>query len=449
MEHSRTKLARLLNDLVEAGRVAVTESGDGSIAISQLSGAEAEEALQILEAGDWFDIHVTDEGGDVPREMLPQASGGVRLSARGVAPPSGVRAFVTASGFDRLLSRPSSHSCIWVEGLSKIVDTLSVRYAPWGTTEAFEPSDQPPTPARVVRPLNGSRLQADIGRWLMSVSEEDVSDAALAPWRSRAATALLTALAQEIEPADELLFRGPPPTRFITDGANELTGAQFEAMQRAAGWVYANERELENRHTLLAVEVARTSLRSGTLVDLASSLDHALEGAKIAYSFGVTQQSKDTLRALTDLRKAIADDTAKLSEVTRAISTAVVGAVFANISLIVARLTIAPNAQYVGLAALILAGVLALYVVSMISTGAHYVSIQRQLRHDWKDRLYRFLPSTEYKRMVEDPAARAERGFKFSVVAAVLMIALSTFAVYHIAYAGSYPSEVSVPATSR
>ncbi|TIV70763.1 MAG: hypothetical protein E5V79_06450, partial [Mesorhizobium sp.] len=90
--------------------------------------------------------------------------------------------------------------------------------------------------------------------------------------------------------------------------------------QSVATWVYENDRELENRHGLLAAEVARTSFRDGDAQALAGVLGTAFEGARIAYNFGVTQQSKDTLKALGDLRKTVSDDATKLSETTRTLA---------------------------------------------------------------------------------------------------------------------------------
>jgi hypothetical protein len=160
--------------------------------------------------------------------------------------------------------------------------------------------------------------------------------------------------------------------------------------------------------------MARAALRDGDLPALAAVSGPALEGARIAYQFGVTEQSKDTLKALSDLRKAVSDEAAKLSETTRSLGAAVVGAVFGNIALIVARLTLPANAQFVGAAAVLLGLVLTIYVGATIGSGVQFLRIQRDLRRDWKDRLYRFLSTEEYQAMVNRPAERAERSFKIA-----------------------------------
>lgn len=239
-------------------------------------------------------------------------------------------------------------------------------------------------------------------------------------------------MAQEIESDDRLLFKGPPGTRFTVENLEELPGDTFAAIQSVAGWLLENERELENRHGLLAAEIARTSLRDGNAQDLAGVLAIALESARIAYNFGLTQQSRDTLKALGDLRKVVSDDTAKLSETTRTLGAAVAGAVFANMGLIIARLTLSANSTFVGPAAILLGSVLLLYVVTVIGSGFHYILVQSYLRKEWRGSLYRFLSKEDYKRLVELPVGRAERAFYFLAGVGAIMVVLLWGATIYI-----------------
>ena len=446
MARSQTVLANALDALVSKGRVVVSE-GPAGIAVNQLTGVEADALHGLFEAAGWSDVLAGDEGGEIPRGMLASSSGAVSLRANRPELPEGVEAVLTRSGLDALLDRGPASVLVWVEGLTRVLDTLTVRYAPWGSTDDFEPRPDPVDPARVVRVLGPGGPGHRLGRWLLR-SPDGVAEPALEPWRRRATSRLLAALAQEIEPDGRLLFRGPPTTRFAPGNAAAVSDAGFASLQTLAAWVFESDRELENRHALVAAEVARTSLRDGTLADLAGTLRPALEGARIAYNFGVTQQSKDTLKALTDLRKAVMDDAAKLSETTRSLATAVVGAVFGNIGLIVARLTLPSNGVFVGPAAMLLGIVLAIYVASVIVSGGQYMSIQRELRKDWRDRLYRFLGDDEYDRMVERPAARAERFFWITAAVSGVMTLLLLAAVYFIAVAAPAPKPMNNPGTA-
>lgn len=315
----------------------------------------------------------------ISRHLIAGNGEGLNLTATRPAIPSGIEAVLTISGFEALLDRAPTSPVVWVEGLKATIDCRSVRYSPWWRKDQFKASDGPDTVAKVTRVLGTKGPGGDLRRWLLRAPETDVSDQAIAPWRVRAASRLLRAASQEIELDDRLLFKGPPAARFTVANRETLPDNRFATVQSVAGWLLENERELENRHGLLAAEIARTAMRGGNAQDLADILAPALEGARIAYNFGITQQSRDTLKALGDLRKAVSDDTAKLSETVRSLGAAVVSAVFANIGLIVARLTLPPNGTtFIGPAAILIGVVLTIYVATIIVSGIHYIWTPRR-----------------------------------------------------------------------
>lgn len=433
MAPPKAKLADHLNALVGNGRVVVTETRDG-LSIYQLNGVEASTVLPLLEPDVWQAISVSDEGGELSQSDIPPTLEAVRITARREPLPEGVDAVITEQAFKKLLSRKPAATCVWVTGLDEVIDTDTVRYAPWGTTDVFEPFADAIDPAKVVRFLNpADESRGYLGRFLLRNSDQKTVPERMAVWRQKACITLVTALAQEVEPDGRLLFRGPPPTRFKSTPDQGISKELFTAIQDAAKWVYGNDREVDNRHALMAAEIARTSETGGSLTELAEGLSLSLEGAKIAYSFGLNQQSKDTLKALSDLRKAVTDEASKVSDSTRSLCGAVVGAVVGNVGLLIARTSLPPNGRFVGPAALLLGIVLALYVLAVICSGVQYINIQRQLRAQWRDKLYRFLSATEYTEMVERPVKRAEKAFYVVSVIGVMMAGLSLVAATEIA----------------
>lgn len=443
MEPSRTALARAVDALASAGRATVTESR-ADIAIYQLD-AEGVRAIMPLLAPAGFVLgKLVDDGGALAFEDVVDGSDGIELVATKPAVPDGVLPILTRAGFRATLERGADEPVIWVEELDRRIDTVQVRYSTWPDADPFQPDDAPADPARVVRILGVAGVAEPIGRWLLRPADADVSGPLLTAWRERAAVALAGALAQEVEGDGRLLFRGPPPTRFRRDGANRVTVADFEALQAAASWVYENPRELENRHGLLGAEVARTALRDGNLVDLSSVMANALEGARIAFGFGVSQQSRDALKTLSDLRKAVTEETGKLADATRSLATAMTTSALGNAGLVVARLTLPKGAGFVGAAAIVIGVALALYVGVVIASGFHFVSIQRDLRANWRERLYRFLPEDEYERMVTNPVGRAEAGFRNTAIAsgalALVMLVAVALVVVLAGPAPGYPA---------
>ncbi|MBB3590883.1 hypothetical protein FHX08_001227 [Rhizobium sp. BK529] len=434
MAPSQSKLAEALNTLIAGRNAAVTETPAG-IAVNELDGPDADRLYTLFEEAGWTGITAEDQAGSIPRHLIAGNGKGLTITASRPAIPEGIEAILTRSGFEALLDRPPASAIVWIEGLSDVIDTRSVRYCPWWHEGEFQPQAGAESVAKVNRLLGRKGPGDHLGRWLLKAAATPVHQAAIEPWRLRAASRLLRAMAQEIEPDNRLLFKGPPPTRFTVGDEEDLTADLFATLQSVATWLLENERELENRHGLLAAEIARTATRGGSAMDLASTLRLALEGARIAYNFGVTQQNKDTLRALGDLRKAVSEDTAKLSEIMRTLGTAVAGAVFANIGLIVARTTLQTNAKFVGPAAMLVGIVLAIYVLSVIGSGVHYIWVQTYLRNEWRGSLYKFLSDDDYKRLVEVPVRRAETAFWGVAAAGILMMVISLVALFKIASA--------------
>jgi hypothetical protein len=433
MTPSRSALADAIDALAAAGRAVVTETRHGII-LNRLGGHDARQLMTLFATDGWTEVNASDEGGDLSVDMIDADAGDIRIRAGKPDVPDEVEALLTRVGFTAALERPHLEGLLWVHGLQEAFETLTVRFAPWGDHADFQPQLSPLSPRKVVRVLDdGLGFPDDLGRWLLRDHEAKIVGRAAQPWQRLAIERLGKAIANEIEPDGRLLFKGPPTARFTPAAGALIEATSVEMLGRAVRWVYDNPREIENRHGLLAAEVARTSLADGNASDLAHAARSALDSAKIAYNFGVTQQSRDTLKALAELRKAIGDETAKLGENTRALATAVAGSVIANLGIVIARVTLPANATWVPWAALVIAVVLAIYVGSVIISGAHFLRLQALLRTEWRQRLYRFLDDDEYQRMVSTPVASAERGFWIACCIAAVMTILLLLAVTLIA----------------
>jgi hypothetical protein len=428
MEPSRTALAHAIDALAATGRVTVTESRT-EIAIYQLDAAGVRLVAPLVAPAGFVVSVLADEGGTLDLADVADGSEGIELVATKPAVPDGILPILTRAGFRTMLDRVPDEPVVWLEELDRRIDTVCTRYSLWGDLDPFDAEEAPANPARVVRILGIGGAPDPIGRWLLRDPDVNVSGPVLSPWRIKAAGALAASLSQEVESDGRLLFRGPPPTRFRREGGDRIEVNSFSALQAATAWVYENPRELENRHGLLGAEVARTALRAGNLADLASVMPMALEGARIAFGFGVSQQSRDALKTLSDLRKAVSDETGKLADTTRTLATAMTTSALANAGLVIARLTLPKGAEFIGPAAFIIGVALALYVAVVIATGFHFISIQRDLRENWRDRLYRFLPEAEYELMVTKPVGRAETGFRNTAIASGLLAIIMLVAV--------------------
>lgn len=100
-----------------------------------------------------------------------------------------------------------------------------------------------------------------------------------------------------------------------------------------------------------------------------------------------------------------------------------------NVGLIVARLTVAKDAKFVGGEAAAVGIALAVYVALVVASGWHLLTIQRDLRAGWRERRYRFLGDDEYPRMVTSLVERTEKGFRNAAIGSGIVTAVMLVAV--------------------
>ncbi len=281
---------------------------------------------------------------------------------------------------------------------------------------AFSEAPVTKSPRNLVREYGAKRLvPPDIRPWLAEgISEDAYELTVVQAWVKRSVSALMFSIADEIDADDGgFKFRGPPRLKLpsldlMRVPRINLSHATFTALQDSAKWVFESEREAEMRHILLAAELARCGIAEyKTEKFLDEHIANALESAKIAYQMALSDTSRDTLKSLTELRKSITEETSKLSELSRQLMTAIASALALGIGLIAARVTSAAPATIISAVMV----VVFVYVSIVIISGIHFIGLQRQLRKEWQPKLYRFLPVDDYKKMVSNPAVRAERSF--------------------------------------
>lgn len=317
-----------------------------------------------------------------------------------------------------------------------------------------EPAVQATTksPRALVKEFGNVRsVPEDVRYWLASAPEaEHFAQPATQVWVRAASAALINCLPDEID-ADNgtLKFRGPPrlSLRRFDTAADTLDHATFNTLLEVTRWVFENEREAEMRHILLAAELARAgSPAESTPAFLCQHLAHAWESAQIAYQMALAETGRDTLKVLSDLRKAVTEETVKLSDISRQLAGSVAVAVATGIGLIAARVAAKAPAELV----VIIMLVVALYIAMVISSGVQFMRLQRQLRADWQYRLYRFLPEAEYMRMVAMPTGKAEHSFVWTAWlggAAVVVLTVTCIGVV-LASTSATPTSSDVPVQS-
>lgn len=413
---SARDLGRRIDDLVTRG--AFVREGAQSVNISNLTASDAREVAGLCQSSNFSHSISDDAGNRWELDDLEEAFQPFRIVITKSSTDDSVLQVLTEQGFRELLTDSGiTERSWWIAGLGAPIRTWERNYLPWGREATRFDDIATKNPRYLVREFSAERIvPSNVGRWILRDPEIDlgVSDRYRGAWAEAATMALISSLPNEIDAeTGALRFRGPPRLSLerpsVEDLAAFATGQGFDELQKAANWVFESERETETRHLLLASEIARSAAaaRSATAL-LLEDLKTALEGARIAYEMHLSSVGADTLKSLAELRKAITEETGKVTEATRQTSAAVASALAVGLGLLAAKVT-------TSVSSILVAGLMSVavaYVLMVIVTGWVFVDLQRKARRKWHERLYRFIPPVDYKELVTDPTGRSEFAFK-------------------------------------
>lgn len=294
-------------------------------------------------------------------------------------------------------------------------------------------------PRRHVR-CQASELMAPsrIEPWILS--GECADGPAWRIWATVAAAMIARSLPNELYKeggVDRIGLAGQPPRR-LDIGAFEPDDTPFDALQQAAAWVYLEGTDVEVRHTFLSSELAREwpagrSFASG----LKGKLESSLDSARLLYKSHLRAGSKDTLKALADLRKTLADDVQKLVQQARDLSSAVWRDVAVAIGVMAVRFGLdAAKAVPSSFAFSTIYLMVASYFVASFwlttSINRRYLTSLEDSRSAWRTKLYAFLDDDDYRSLAGTPLSEAisdyllvERRTRRVVVVVVCLLVLA------------------------
>ncbi|MGA2485151.1 MAG: hypothetical protein ABSF49_04075 [Roseiarcus sp.] len=428
MLSSLKALAAAVDGLSARGLATLTET-PSALTIASLPAAELEQLFPLLTAVGWR-CDIIDGAGERAetstfksdyQPFIVTVEKPSQAAALRVVTSAGLRAFLLAERGDELWE---------VATLATPFATMAASFLPWGSSSIFSPAPATKSPRQLVKDHKiPPSAPNDIRVWMLRTpaSEQLWGDPVFQTFAELSAGALMRALASEIKNDGDLVFTGPPRTQLDAPrigAGNELKLNGYNDLLAAAAWVYENVTEAEQRHGLFAAEFGRTHppAEAETAAVFAAIAANVLEGARLAYQLSLSDLTREAIKAQGDLRKAVADDTAKLADNARQVVTAVAAALATCIGLVAAKVgTTTPHWLLAVVA--FLAGV---YVCVVVATGWVFMSVQRDMRQKWRSRLYRFIPKPDYDAMVVDPAGRAEAMFTVSAIAGGVV---ATFAI--------------------
>jgi hypothetical protein len=219
----------------------------------------------------------------------------------------------------------------------------------------------------------------------------------------------------------------------------------FAPLIAAADWVYNSGRDVEARHTLFVYELAREWPDDMPFsIGFAERATDALEAAKTAFRTHVRDASKETLKSLQELRKALADDVARVVTQTRELSGIMWRDLLVVVAAVLGRFTLfsTPGPTEARFADGLLLG-LALYLLFSIAmtvfSNARFMSIFRDTQEQWKTKLYGFVDPKDFTTLATVPLGRAESVYRCTRNAAIVAYGLTIICLLALAILPSSP----------
>lgn len=356
---------------------------------------------------------------------------------------AGAAYFVTRRGFETALRDAEfmrGARKIWIAEDFSPFSTRSCVYLPWGSAVEHKHLDETfDSPRRLVRDQSYRLAPADIRPWYLMTPCDETSGV-LAAWKEAAVMNLIFCLPTEIRASDaisQVVLKGAR-SAFADVDLSKSQSQLFDVVTDAVRWIYDQQRDTETKFHLLNNHLALYwPEKAKWPIGLADVLDHALASAREAFAFHLQDDSKEAIKSLGDLRKALLEEVARSQSATRDIlsslwrDAAIAGAAFALRSA-------TTNSSAVKIASLGAATLLFASLLTTVLSNWRFDVLAKQVRAQWRQRLYAFMPDKEWVDLVTRPVSRARWVYRVSIV--------PVFAVYVVLIGALlwvvYPAEV-------
>lgn len=302
--------------------------------------------------------------------------------------------------------------------------------------EPFSPSEPLPDPRTYASDFTGeAEVPADIRPWLVAGAPEHVGQVFNA-WAHLSSRRLMAALSDRVSRAAGVTsyhFSGPPSCAISPTDAEAIN--LLPRLQEGAAWIFVQNRDADTRHLLLAAEWARTHRRQQA-ADLGEG---ALESATAAYAAYVKSGSRETLKALAELRKAVVDEGQKSAQRAQELAGAmwkdIVIAALPFVIKVLPDASSVPNRTLAATLAFCAAVFLAFSFGIQVFINKRYFKSQKEGRAVWKRELNFALHQREVEELSEEPLSKSIDAYRKVRLAVGVLYALLVAAL--LGYAAS------------
>jgi hypothetical protein len=441
--------SRQVHDAVELSRAAPDCSISEDAGHLRVTGCLSRDALtawqSVANEGGWLRLTCVDPSDDVVDPEEVRDGDRARITVQFKPADHAAHVFTVEGWRTFLLGKvaPYQASVVRLAFDDAAFTTEGFRVEPW--TDEPQAAEPPPErsdtgPRRQVR-CQSADLMAPraIHPWVL-LGDGVEGSTAFACWQEVAASMIIRSLPTELYRdgnASRVALAGQPPRR-IELGEAPAGGPAFAVLQKAARWTYLEGTDIEVRHTFLTAELAREWKPEKTFGEgLAERLEPALDSASLVYKAHLRSGSKDTLKALADLRKTLADEVQKLMQQARDLSAGVWRDVAIVIGLQAVRVTTdltktGIDGSKLALVYVAVAAYVGFSYLMTVRTNWKFLQLVEASRDTWRTKLYAFLDDADYNVLAKQPlddAIQAYRRTQWWTASVVVIVVFGILAI--------------------
>lgn len=424
----------LIDEWWKSGTVFVSESPN-NVTLSKLEAPQVDQLWSCLRNAD-YPLDIFDGAGSTVRtnEELLKAYEPYRVSLQKNVEREYTEIF-TLFGFQQAVTNGGWLRLVY-RGVEEPIRTHGREICPEAGQLSNHFVPECLDPREILRDFSGGRvLPANVLDWVAPELEvqriarkaSESANAAVEFWMRCSIRAILLSVADQVFSDGSVRLSGPPSVDIasVLDPDDPVPTADFESLQRLAKWLFVSNSSVESRRVLVASELSRFVFQTdGSLwMSVRPFLPRTLDAAQSAYHISTTKNGAEAIKVLSDLRKSVVEETSKISDTTRQLTTGISGATFLGLGIIAAKLTLLKESS-VKWAVVVMAVVLFMYIVVLVVNGYSYIRLLNRAREDWKIRIVKYLPLEDYNDLVELPVSEAVKAY---TVASIIALILSTF----------------------
>lgn len=379
-----------------------------------------------LEGNLYFEIQLTDEYGEqknIPTQDTLENFSTEIIKFKKTNSSSELFFFSTGGLIQNIGSRrPPLIKSIHIAEDFTAFKSLSCHFKPWDLStpepEATEVSEELTSidARRFVSDFTGLHVSVDHLFWVTPNLPEKADDTT-EHWLTHATEKASVLLFSEVSNNDSgvaLRLKGSRSLEFaLAQNSTVLTPDQQRRIHSAIGWIFETPRDAETRHILLSQRLSNNEVKNSEdwLKFLARTISSSHIAAREDYKNHLLIKTGDLLKAVTDIRKTVSDETNKIIEKTQALSTNLLRDASIAFVIVALRQTLSTkNIMTPGSTSIFMLATIGWLMTSIFLTGYQnklFIRTQMRFRNSWSKGLSSLIPKEELNKISRRPFKEA------------------------------------------